>query len=89
MLTNNTLDTVRAKFRTARWIGLLRRTLLTKDPELLEKRLQALYFLSDSEPADGETVRFYRATYSTIPDDWGNPPIRRELLAEFQVKPPS
>ena len=88
-LTNCTLDEVRVKFRTARWIGLLRRTLLTKDPELLEKRLQALYLLSDSEPADGETVRFYRATYSTIPDDWGNPPIRRELLAEFQVKPPS
>ncbi|MDG2032170.1 MAG: HTTM domain-containing protein [Phycisphaerales bacterium] len=89
VLTNNTLDEVRVKFRTARWIGLLRRTLLSKDPELLEKRLQALYLLSESEPVDGETIRFYRATYSTIPDDWGNPPIRRELLVEFEVKPPS
>ena len=83
----NTLDDVRRKFRTARWIGLLRRTLLTSDPELLQRRLQALLELSDSEPEAGSTVRFYRATYSTIPADWGDPPIRREMLSEFEMKP--
>jgi hypothetical protein len=86
-IENNTLDDVRRKFRTARWIGLLRRTLLTSDPELLQRRLQALLELSDSDPEAGSTVRFYRATYSTIPEDWGDPPIRREMLSEFEMKP--
>ena len=84
ILEDTTLDEVRRRFRTARWIGLLRRTLLTEGPEL-ERRLTALYRLTGREPSPGDSVRFYRTTYSTLPEAQEAPPIRRELLAEIEM----
>ena len=80
------LEEVRRRFRTARWIGLLRRTLQTSGEDL-QQRLGALYRLGDSEPDPGDTIRFYRTTYSTIPENWGDPPIHREILAEIRMNP--
>ena len=86
--TSNKLETLRSNFRTARWIGLLRSILATTDENLRNERLAALGNLAQDETEESTTLRFYRATYSTLPQDWGNPPLRRDLLAEIRVQPP-
>ena len=86
--TNNKLEKLRSNFRTARWIGLLRSVLATTDEDLRNKRLATLGTLAQDETEEATTLRFYRATYSTLPQDWENPPLRRDLLAEIRVQPP-
>lgn len=84
-VTTNKLEKVRSQFRTARWVGLVRSVLKTEDTELRNRRLDALGQLALGETDPNQTLRFYRATYSTIPDDWGNDPTKRVLLAEITI----
>ena len=84
VVENNTLDDVRRQFRPHAG-GAVEHPHRGSGTVRTPPRLLAL---SESEPDEGEVVRFYRATYSTT-DDRGDPPIRRELLAEFEMKPAS
>ncbi|HEY8155292.1 MAG TPA: HTTM domain-containing protein [Myxococcota bacterium] len=58
------------------------------DGEERDRRLRALieYTLAQGDRlAPGETVRVYASTYSTLPEDWRAPPLRRELLFDYHA----
>jgi len=77
------LATSRAGFRTARWVGLTRSVLRTEDETLRAERLRALCTLILGD-APYRSVRFYRTTRSTLPDERNRPPLRRTLIHEYR-----
>jgi uncharacterized membrane protein YphA (DoxX/SURF4 family) len=53
-----------------------------------DRRMRALidYALSQREPlAPGQRVRVYAVRYSTLPEQWQAPPLRRELLFDYHA----
>jgi len=78
---------VRGRFRTARWIGLLRSILTDPDAVRRNERLRALCALTLHDCDDCASIRFYRSTYSTVPADRGCPPLRRRTLHELALEP--
>ncbi len=62
--------------------------LLQGDPATRSGRLRALHgLLTDSQLTlqPGESLQFYEVRRSTLPEDRDRPPLRRELLGEFQA----
>jgi hypothetical protein len=80
------LDVVRGRFRTARWIGLVRSILADPDAARRDDRLRALCLLAVDDPGAYDAIRFHRATYSTIPADRGDPPLERALLRKLDLR---
>lgn len=81
------LESVRGRFRTARWVGLVRSILADGDEERQVARLRALCMLALDDPDRYAAIRFVRATYSTLPADRGQPPIARVLLRQVDLGP--
>jgi len=53
-----------------------------------DRRLRALtdIVLSERGPLEpGQTLRIYATTWSTLPEDWNAPPLRRELLFDYHA----
>lgn len=70
-----------------RWQGLVRNVLNAKADDQA-RRLTALWqVVAQQSPAfaNTRTVRFYKVTISTIPEERARPPLEQELLAELTV----
>ena len=68
--------------------AMLRGILRLPEGEARDRRLRALieYVLSQREPlAPDQNVRVYASLYSTLPEDWQAPPLRRELLFDYHA----
>jgi hypothetical protein len=66
-------------------LGRIRRL---PDGEARDRRLRALAetVLSRREALEpGQNLRIYAATYSTLPEDWSAPPLRRVLLFDYHA----
>ena len=66
--------------------AMLRRIARLPEGEARDRRLRALAELlvrgrDDLRP--GDTLRVYVATYSTLPEEWRQPPLRRHLLFDY------
>jgi predicted DCC family thiol-disulfide oxidoreductase YuxK len=70
-----------------RLLGLNRSVIYTKDENLREARLKAVWRLwvqNNPELRRAVAVRFYEDTIHTAPELWANNPVNRTLLLEFK-----
>jgi hypothetical protein len=70
-----------------RLLGLNRSVIYTKDENLREARLKAVWRLwvqNNPELRRAVAVRFYEDTIQTAPELWVNNPANRTLLLEFK-----
>lgn len=83
-------QTLRQKFRSSSWVGLIQHILSTDNPEQMRVRLKALWELwvqNDPSLRRAGSVRFYRVVLlPTPPEQRGINPVRRELLSELKFK---
>ena len=73
------------RVRNARWHGMTKKALNTRDPELRIRRIEALRRMASGDVPSGSRIRFLRSTYSTDPHDRGSPPIRQVEIGRFMV----
>src|SRR5579884_534520 len=83
-------QTLKQKFHSSRWVGLIQHILSTDNPEQMRVRLKALWELwvqNDPSLRLAGSVRFYRVVLlPTPPEQRGINPVRRELLSELKFK---
>ena len=78
----------RRRASVVRWRNLLGSILLTSDQTQRRVRLQALWELwvrHEPELQDVSSVRFYKIVRSTLPEQAGDAPLRKELLWEAKL----
>jgi predicted DCC family thiol-disulfide oxidoreductase YuxK len=79
---------IKRKLSGERWAGMLRWMLRTKNENNHEQRLHALAQLllaNDPHLRKGDTLEIYNAVYSTLPDRYGQPPLRQELMLSLKL----
>jgi hypothetical protein len=77
------------KLRNAAYWGMIRKILASGPGEQRKERLRGLWLLVSGEnpslAADTRSVRFYRSTRSTVPEEWDQKAARKDFLDEIVV----
>ena len=79
---------LKQELSSERWRGMTRTILSTKDDERRARRLNAFWRMwVTHEPGfqRATTVRFYQDTVSTVPEQRGKNPLKRELLLDVAL----
>jgi hypothetical protein len=76
-----------ASLGSTRWAGLMAQVVSAPDESQRLRRMAAVSEILDqvAPSGHGSSIRFYRVTISTVPEQWPSNPLRRELLVELQV----